>query len=204
MRREGPIVLTMITAVLYLLSNVFAAPALQTVGKGLNSWFTIVKALMCFLGVISLTKVHSARISQKRDSLYSIIVVGSMFGYMLLGLIEGQTGDIFNLLYNNVFSTILMSIFSSLTFWIGSAAYRAFRARSVEASILLVSAALLMLGGTTVGPAISSALPKISSWILAVPNTAGMRAVGMGGAVGGIVLALRIMLGLERNYLGAD
>ena len=97
-----------------------------------------------------------------------------------------------------------MSIFSSLTFWIGSAAYRAFRARSVEATILLVSAALLMLGSTTIGPAISPALPKISNWILRVPNTAGMRAVGMAGAIGGIVLALRVMLGLERNYLGSD
>lgn len=205
MRREVPIAITMITAILYIFGTVFDTPFFQKIGTNLNSWFTVVKALMSFLGVISLTRVNWAKVSQKRQGLfYSAVILISMFGYMFLGLIQGQDGATFTLLYNNFFSAILMSIFSSLTFWIGSAAYRSFRARSIEATILLVSAAFLMLGSTTIGPAISPVMPKISNWILSVPNTAGMRAVGMGSAIGGIVLALRIMLGLERNYLGSD
>jgi len=205
MRREVPIAITMVTAILYLAGCVFNVSFLQSIGQGLNSWFTVVKAMMGFLGVISLTKVHWTKIAQKRpDRVFSVVILVSMYAYMILGLVEGQDGKVFSLLYNNLFSSILMSIFSSLTFWIGSAAYRAFRARSIEATVLLVSAALLMLGSTTIGPAISRVLPEISNWILSVPNTAGMRAVGMAGAIGGIVLALRIMLGLERNYLGSD
>jgi len=70
--------------------------------------------------------------------------------------------------------------------------------------LLLISASLVMIGKVTLGEFISPALPRIAEWIMSVPNTAGMRAVEMGSAIGGVVLALRILLGLERNFLGSD
>lgn len=205
MKREGPIVLTILAGVLYIISVIFASPGLANTQKVLDDWYTIVTGFICFVGVVSLTQVHGTRVLQKRkDWIYSAIVLFSLYGYMLLGLFGGMTNNLFSLLYDNVLSVILMTIFSTLTFWIGSAAYRAFRAKNLEAAVLLISASLVMLGRVTLGHFISPALPKIADWIMNVPNTAGMRAIEMGSAIGGIVLALRILLGLERNFLGSD
>lgn len=205
MRREGPVIVTTVLAVLYVLSYTFSVPALRATSDVLDTWFTIVKAMMCFMGAISLILVNGTSIARKRpDRFYGYVVLISLFGYMIIGFVDGLDGATFSALYNNVCSGITTSLFSSLTFWIGSAAYRAFRARNVEAAILLISAGIVMLGSVTLGQAITPALPKISQWILDIPNTAGMRAVGLGAAVGGIVLALRIVLGLERTYLGAE
>lgn len=203
MKREGPIALTILVGVVYIISVMFAAPVLEATQKTLDDWYTIVTGFICLVGVVSLTQVHGSRIVQKRnDWFYSGVVLFSLYGYMLLGLFGGVENALFNLLYNNVLSVILMTIFSTLTFWIGSAAYRAFRAKSLESAILLISAALVMLGKVTLGNFISPVLPKAANWIL--PNTAGMRAIEMGSAIGGIVLALRIILGIERNFVGSD
>jgi hypothetical protein len=204
-KREGPIALTILVGVVYIISVMFAAPVLEATQKTLDDWYTIVTGFICLVGVVSLTQVHGSRIVQKRnDWFYSGVVLFSLYGYMLLGLFGGVENALFNLLYNNVLSVILMTIFSTLTFWIGSAAYRAFRAKSLESAILLISAALVMLGKVTLGNFISPVLPKAANWIMNVPNTAGMRAIEMGSAIGGIVLALRIILGIERNFVGSD
>lgn len=205
MKREGPIALTILVGVVYIISVMFAAPVLEATQKTLDDWYTIVTGFICLVGVVSLTQVHGSRIVQKRnDWFYSGVVLFSLYGYMLLGLFGGVENALFNLLYNNVLSVILMTIFSTLTFWIGSAANRAFRAKSLESAILLISAALVMLGKVTLGNFISPVLPKAANWIMNVPNTAGMRAIEMGSAIGGIVLALRIILGIERNFVGSD
>ena len=197
--------LTMLVGVVYIISATFAIPGLSSVQQTLDDWYTVVTGFICFVGLVSLTQVHGTRVLRKNDDwLYSIVVLVSLYGYMLLGLWGGLSNPLFNLLYDNVLSVILMTVFSTLTFWIGSAAYRAFRAKNTEAAILLVSASLVMIGKVTLGEFISPVLPQIAEWVMNVPNTAGMRAVEMGSAIGGIVLALRILLGLERNFLGLE
>jgi hypothetical protein len=205
MKNEGPLIVTIAAGLLYIISTVFAPSGFANMQHVLDDWYTVVSGFICFVGVISLTQVHGLRIAQKRDDwFYSSVVLFSLYGYMLLGLFGGLSNPLFNLLYDNVLSVILMTIFSTLTFWIGSAAYRAFRAKNIEAALLLISASLVMIGKVTLGEFISPALPRIAEWIMSVPNTAGMRAVEMGSAIGGVVLALRILLGLERNFLGSD
>ena len=88
-----------------------------------------------------------------------------LYGYIIIGLAGGPKGEAFNLIYNNILTPILMTIFSTLTFWIGSAAYRAFRAKTFDSAILLAAAIIVMIGRVTLGAAISPALPKAAGWI---------------------------------------
>ncbi len=95
-------------------------------------------------------------------------------------------------------------MYSILVFYIGSASYRAFRAKNFEATLLLVAGVIVMLGQAPIGATISKTIPKISGWILDVPNTAGMRGIILGASIGAVSQAFRIMLGIERRHLGAD
>ena len=75
----------------------------------------------------------------------------------------------------------------------------------MEAGILLVVAFIMMLGRVPLGAMLlggNQAFATAADWLLRVPNSAGMRGIQIGAALGGIATALRIMLGIERGYLG--
>jgi hypothetical protein len=108
-----------------------------------------------------------------------------------------------------LFSPLQAAMFSLLAFYIASAAFRAFRIRNVEATLLLIAAFVVMLGRTPLGeyalawlPGGKQWLPRVTDWIMAVPNTAAQRGVIIGAAMGAASLSLRVILGIERSYLG--
>ncbi|MCE9577686.1 MAG: hypothetical protein K8W52_31335 [Deltaproteobacteria bacterium] len=116
----------------------------------------------------------------------------------------GTRGRVYVWLYEHVFAPCNATMFALLAFFVVSAAFRAFRMRNVEATLLLVSAIIVMLGTAPIGAWISDDLPEIKQWILDIPNNGGRRAIMMGAAIGAIATSLRIILGLERSHLGSE
>jgi len=116
-------------------------------------------------------------------------------------------GNISNYFYVQLFQYIMIPIqstmFSLLAFYIASAAYRAFRIRSLLSSILLLAALIIMIRFVPLGP-ISDLVSNLSSWILKVPNMAAKRAIFIGVGLGGVATAIKILLGIERGYMGRD
>ena len=101
-------------------------------------------------------------------------------------------------------------MFSIIAFYIVSAAYRAFRVRSVEATLLLASAFIVMLGQVALGQALTNALPgaglasnlrveNLSNWILTRVSSPALLAVEFGLGIGALATALRLWLSLERG-----
>jgi hypothetical protein len=93
------------------------------------------------------------------------------------------------------------TMFSLLAFFVASAAFRAFRARTVAASILLVSAAIVMLG---LIPSVQDRIPLLgdaAEFLLKYPNTAAKRAVMVGVALGAISVSLKAILGIDKTIL---
>jgi hypothetical protein len=115
-----------------------------------------------------------------------------------------ERGTFFYWLWQNIHIPMASTMFSLLAFFIASASYRAFRTRSVEATLLLVAAIIVMLGRIPFGPLIHERLPSIADWIMKYPNTAGQRAIMIGIALGTVSYCLRVILGIERTYLGSS
>jgi hypothetical protein len=105
-------------------------------------------------------------------------------------------------LYDSLFVPMSATMFSLLAFYIASAAYRAFRARSIEATVLLATAIILMIGRVPLGEAIWKGFPGLTEWILSNPSMAAQRGIMIGIGLGMIATSLRIIFGIERTYMG--
>ena len=109
----------------------------------------------------------------------------------------GQISNFASFLNQALFVSLGSAMFSLLGFYIAAAAYRAFRIRSVEATLMMLSALIVMLGQIPFGVWISSELPQMRMWLLQVPSSGAARAIEMGAAIAGLVLAIRMWLSLE-------
>ena len=107
----------------------------------------------------------------------------------------------FRAFFDYVMMPILATMFSLLAFFIASAAYRAFRARNLLASLLLLAALIVMLRFNPWLP-YAEYFARTSHWLMNVPNLAAQRAIVMGVGLGMVATALKVILGIERGYMG--
>ncbi|MEK7468963.1 MAG: hypothetical protein AAB074_16430 [Planctomycetota bacterium] len=167
-------------------------------------WVTIVGFVSLLLGIGSLFQSHWRKINAQVPGWgYSVVTLGVFLLTVAAGFHpkNDKPGGPLLWAFNNTYSPMSATMFSLLGFFIASAAFRAFRARSLEASLLLVTAVIVMLGQVPLGAHIPGA-SSFSAWILGVPLTAAKRALTLGIALGAIATALRIIFGIERSYLG--
>ncbi|MDD2331468.1 MAG: hypothetical protein PHI68_02315 [Candidatus Cloacimonetes bacterium] len=156
------------------------------------------------LGIVSISMMHKSRIQRKAPKWqYSFFFFGGFIATALAGFIGGsQKGGLFMWMFENMYMPMSATMFSLLAFYMATAAYRAFRARSLEATVLLVAAVIVMLAQVPLGMKISKHVPEISQWILDVPNLASKRGILLGIGLGSVATSLKILLGIERSYLG--
>lgn len=209
MKKEIPIAITFILALFYVVANyVTGVPVLESMKKALDEWYLVVAAWMVLVGSVNLTQIHGRRVASKKEGwFFSAWLILCLYGMMFFGIFvaKGTTHVGWTFMYNQLIAPMNATVYSTLVFYIGSAAYRAFRVRSLEASVLLITAMIMMLGRVPLGRMLLGghpALTQMADWILSVPNSAGMRGIQIGACLGGIATALRIALGIERGHLG--
>ena len=204
-KRSLPLAITFVTGVIFAAQYYVPHPASETLLSEASVWSQIVAGFAILLGVGSLLHTHYLKIKQKEAGWgYSVIMFLSMFLMLGAGIwSSGKTENTsFGWLYNYVMVALQGAMFSLLAFFVASAAYRAFRARTPEATVLLVSAILVMGGRVPLGEHLVSWIGQVSDWIMSVPNTAAQRGILIGVSLGGIATSIKIICGIERSYLG--
>ncbi len=215
MKREIPILLAMIIG--WTMVSEFFFPGLEGVARTTRDWTLILIAVSQILGVANVGKINLEKVSRRRpDWIYSIVLIVGMTAMLIFGLMPTNTqgsifgfrpggideGTYFNQLYLKIYVPMQATMFSLLAFFIASAAFRAFKIRTVEATLLAVTAVIIMIGRVPIGSAMWEGMPGLTTWIMNVPNLAAKRAILIGAALGAIATGMKIILGLERNYLG--
>jgi len=207
-RVEIPIIITAICALIQILPYYFTLGAsVEDFQATFVNWQMVVGTGATFVGAIAILQLHIPRIMKRRPqweysiALVAMFVIMLIFGLPIRELGLGLDNPIFEFLYGNVLTPLSSTMYSILAFFIASAAYRAFRARSLEATILLVAGSLLLLKNAPIGTAVWPGFGTIGDWLFNVPNMSTQRAILIGGALGAIVLGVRAMTGYERGYL---
>ena len=111
---------------------------------------------------------------------------------------------VYRLLFEGLFVSLGSAMFSLLGFYIAAAAYRAFRIRSAESSLMMIAAVLVMLGQIPFGVWIWSGLPDVRLWLLEIPNSAAFRAITFGAGVAGLVMAFRMWFSIESDTFDGE
>jgi len=204
MKTQLPVVIAFLSGFIMILAFFSANPGIVNFSQNLLTWVTIVGGISLLLGIVSILKVNLKIISEKgKDWWLKLILVLFVFGMSISGLLWGtQEKTPFDWLFQNIQSPMMSTMFSILAFFIASAAYRAFRARTREATILLFTSVIVMLGRIPLGQYLWDKLPDYADWIMAYPNLAVQRGIIIGAALGAAAMSLRIILGIERAYMG--
>jgi hypothetical protein len=229
MKRNGPLLLAIVAGFVMIVA--YFIPYTETWGETVSIWFDVLAAIAFVLGGGNLLKVHLQKMSDQAPGwAYSAITLAAFVIMLLVGLFKvgvspnpmypghawsgsyREIGAPFWWLYEYAFKPLQATIFAMLAFYVASAAFRAFRAKNFEAMLLLGTAFIILLGRTAAGPFLTGWFPdiiegleadRLSAYLMTVFNTAGNRAIMIGIALGTASVSLKILLGVDRSYLGS-
>jgi hypothetical protein len=186
-------------------------------------------AFLIGLGVFSVLTIHVKKVAKKqRDWGFSVVLLVCILMMVIVGYVDWnsrighpeldvpQNWSTVNyakdFLFNQLLQQMDAAMFSIIAFYILSAAYRAFRIRSVEATILLASALVVMLslmgavefevnrGATSMlGSSTPFTLTEAAKWLRDNFQTPSIRAIDFGVGLGSFAMALRLWLSLEKQ-----
>ena len=210
MRRQVPLALCFVFGVVMVLIEFSPHPYSKSLYNEVINWSLIIGPFALVLGVATLVQTHWIRIRRRAEYWqYSFVVFIGMIVMVAIGIPFGPDHKAFKWLFKYIQIPMDATMFSLLAFFIASASYRAFRARTLEATLLLVAALIVMIGNAPIGDFIWNKimpfdnLPStVRQWILENPNLSSRRGVILGVSLGVISQSIRIILGIERSYLG--
>jgi hypothetical protein len=218
MKKEIPLAITFLTGVIIVVTFFIPHQPLGSMQQRLLIWYSIVLGFTLLLGIDSLLRSNIQKIMRRSPGRgYALVVIIGFLITMISGIYTWvvtknllSLGSSFMFIYTYLIVPLQATMFSLLAFFIASAAYRAFRARTLEATLLLVTAAIVMLGRVPIGDEIWKHIPyihnvvmlsSIQNWVMEIPQMAAKRGIFIGVAMGTIAMSLRVILGLERTYL---
>ena len=207
-----PLAAALIFGLLGATINFVPHPLAGRLREMLAQWSRIIGGFAVLLGIYSLVRLHCTRMGRRETGWgYSFFFFAGFLGMTFAALHNGgqwfwndasSMPPVYRWLYVHMFTAMGATMFSVLGFFIASAAYRTFRAKTVSAAILLSVAIVVMLGRAPLGGLITHYIPDVAEWIMMVPNTAAKRAVMFGVCFGVVATSFKIIFGIERTYLG--
>jgi len=203
----------------------------------ISDFANILAAFLIGIGIFALVRVHVTRLRRKAENWpFSVITLASFVVMVIVGLVNWSSTNgttqydsmenwktvhyTWNFLFDGMYQQMESAMFSIIAFYILSAAYRAFRVRSIESTILLGTALIVLLSlmgliamnwssvidhatGYNASSFLNNfKLTEIKNWISSNIQDPSLRAVNFGIGVGALAMGLRLWLSLEKGGVG--
>jgi hypothetical protein len=206
-KRELVFIVTAVVALVMMVDYFFGIPGISGAGGisgQLQTWALIIQLMAIGLGAINLVQVHYRNISRKTNMMiYSAWFMILFALLMILGLYKlfiGVEPYPYTWIFANVYTSLGATLYAITGFYIFSAAYRAFRARNIDAAILLIAGIFVLLANAPIGEVIWGGFPIIGNWFNNVGQIPGMRTFTVVGALGLLAYGFRALIGKERGF----
>jgi hypothetical protein len=205
-KREVVFALTGVVTVLMFIEYFFF-PQDWIVASTIRNWAVIIYNISLGLGGVRLIQQHVMGTQKRKENwqfsalflvAFVVMFLTGMWGYLGTGV--ATNNSIYNWLFVNVYTPLGSTAYAITGFYIFSAAYRAFRARNLDAALMLIAGCFVILSNAPVGEVIWSGIPAIGEWFRFVGQVPGMRVFGVVGALGMIAYGFRALLGKERGF----
>lgn len=203
-RRLPQIVATLFGVTLFLL-YFSSHPVARSINQTLvDSYWQIIFGCAIIVGAVSFLKVNLKAIARGDNRGYRWLSIAALVAMPILAIGWGRGGDSpFMWVFDNIQIPLQSTVFALLAFFVASASYRGFRARSLAAGILLVAALLVLINRSAIGEHLWSQFPAFTDWVRNTPSMAARRAILIGIGLGSLTTSLRIILGIERTWMGS-
>ena len=218
MRTTAPVIVAFLSGIVMTIAFFLneKTPYVGATSNELLDWLIIIGGFTLLLGVVSILRISAQAVQRKKEGWqYKIATIVSVLVMSIPALLPGSwsplfgrfEGSIYDWLFMNLQAPMMATMFATLAFYIASAAFRAFRARTAEATLLLLTATLVMFWRVPIGEAFLNLFPGdlpyfINKFVMNGVNLAVQRGIIIGAALGAAALSLRIILGIERTYMG--
>jgi len=183
----------------------------------LSDILLVIYAMAVGLGIINLVQVNGRALVRMRSGWHnSLVFFVGLVAMFVIGIAQANHPNIktwdglYTFVFNGIYQPLQSTTFALLAFFIASAAFRAFRVTSVESTLMMITAFIVMFGN--VGSEVLTGwippdrwysfvrLDAMTYWIMTTVNMSAQRALLFGIAMGELAIALRIWLSLERGH----
>jgi hypothetical protein len=185
-----------------LASWYFVSPQVDAVANTMNLWNMNIYNFTLFVGLITIVIRYSDGI-RKRVKNWPYMAYGLVLivGWIIMGEYLGLYSDFYQSAYLSTKITLHIAILGQLVFFLVSASYRVVRIRTLRTAVFGLSMMAMVVLNAPWLLGVFPAADKISYWLLNNPSMAGGRALLLTGGIGGVILGIRLLLGLERGAL---
>lgn len=227
MKTTVPVIIAAVAGLVLAFS--FFIPAAESWGETVTIWFDILAGFAFVIGGGNILKNCLKKISDRKPGWgYAGVTMVAFLATLFVGLFKIGVNPSENYpthvwagdylanggalwwAYQYIYYPLAATMFALLAFYIASASFRAFRAKNTEAIILLGTAFIVLLGQSNFGNYLTNwahpelQLGSVTAKIMSIFNLAGSRAIMIGIALGTVSLSIRIILGVDRSYLGSE
>ncbi len=179
------------------------------IGEQVQTWGMVIYNIAMGLGAIRMMMSHG-KVIQRRSTnwqysgmlvgLFALTLITGLVGYASTG--DPQSNSLYDWIFSNPYVSLDATFYAMTGFYIFSAAYRAFRARNIDAALLLMAGCIVLLTNAPIGEVIWNQIPIVGRWFLDYGQVPAMRTFMMVGAFGLLAYGLRALLGREKGYYG--
>lgn len=204
MKRMLPIIVSVLCALVIVLDGFLPEVGLAPVRSTLVEGALILGSFALLLGVLNLLATHGQRVIKKEQGrpVLSAVLILACLVTLAVGVLLGPLSTASIWIMSYIYEPVQSTLAALLAFMLVSALFRTSSLRTPQATVMIVAALLMLLWQL---PLVDSLTPQLASareWFVQLPLASIVRGAMIGTALGALVTALRLLLAIDRPYLG--
>jgi hypothetical protein len=192
-----------ICSAVMILDYYVKVPGITDVSAELKNWVMVIGYFALLLGGALMTeRVVRNAVKRRKEWYLGILTFVSLWTVALTNLIGGANNPIYLFFVEHFSTGGRNAMFALHGFFLVSAALRTFKMRTAMMVAAMLTMFVTILQQAPIGDAIWPGFETVGNWINKVVLTGGSRAIIMCGAIGAMLLGMRIILMYERRTFG--